>query len=154
MQVDVGDRQLQFATAQPSPLTGPLTQAVVSTEADSMLREAEILLSQDDFSAALQTFRQAGQADGGPAVETMVKQGEEKVRLALEKEGLKLDAVPKLKLAMDQLGQLDISPQEGFMLTRVDGSYDIKSILQMSPMPKLDTLVLFWRMMRLGHITL
>ena len=39
------------------------------------------------------------------------------------------------------------------MLTRVDGSYDLKSILKMSPMPKIDAQMLFWRLKKLGHIS-
>ena len=50
---------------------------------------------------------------------------------------------------------LKISPQEGFMLTRVDGSYDIKSILKMSGgIPKVDAQVLFWKLRRSGHVSI
>jgi hypothetical protein len=55
---------------------------------------------------------------------------------------------------MDELTRLEISPQEGFVLTRVDGSYDVQSILKMSSMPKLDALLLFWRLKKLGHVAI
>ncbi len=53
---------------------------------------------------------------------------------------------------MAQLTQLKISPQEGFMLTRLNGSYDIKSLLKMNPASKLDTQMLFWRLKKSGHV--
>ncbi len=55
---------------------------------------------------------------------------------------------------MEELTQLDISPQQGFMLTRIDGSYDIRSILKMSPMPQVDAQVLFWKLKRSGHVAI
>ena len=39
------------------------------------------------------------------------------------------------------------------MLTRVDGSYNLKSILKMSPMPPIDAQMLFWRLKKLGHVS-
>ena len=43
---------------------------------------------------------------------------------------------------------------DGFMLTRIDGSYDIRSILKMSPMPQIDAQILFWKLERSGHVAL
>ena len=81
-------------------------------------------------------------------------EGEEKVIRALDRAGVKLSSVPKLKVDMGQLTQLDISPQEGFMLTRVNGSYDIKSLLKMNPASKLETQMLFWKLKKSGHVAL
>ena len=54
---------------------------------------------------------------------------------------------------VDELMNLKISPQEGFMLTRVDGSYDIKSILKMSSgIHRVDAQVLFWKLRKSGHV--
>ena len=78
----------------------------------------------------------------------------EEIQQALEREGVGMSSVPKLKCGMDELTKLEISPQEGFMLTRVDGSFDIKSILKMSPMPALDAQMLFWRLKASGHVVL
>ena len=40
------------------------------------------------------------------------------------------------------------------MLTRINGSYDIQSILKISPMPPLEAQIVFWKLLRAGHITL
>jgi hypothetical protein len=40
------------------------------------------------------------------------------------------------------------------MLSRVNGSYDLGSIVKISPMPQLDALLVFWRLLKAGHITL
>ncbi len=122
------------------------------SEAEGLVKAAEDSLAQGDLETALATFRKAQQAAGGSAVEDLVKDGERKVQEALERDGIRLNIVPRLNCGMDQLTQLSISPQEGFMLTRVDGSYDLKSILKMSPMPAVDAQLLFWRLKKLGHV--
>ena len=40
------------------------------------------------------------------------------------------------------------------MLTRINGSYDIQSILKITPMPQLDALLVFWKLKKSGYIKL
>ena len=40
------------------------------------------------------------------------------------------------------------------MLTRINGTYDIQSILKITPMPQLDALMLFWKLAVGGYIRL
>ncbi len=132
-----------FATA-PAPVSG----------AAGLVQEAEGLLDSGDLEGALAAFRKAQTAPGSDkTVATAVAKGERRIQAALELQGIKLTIVPKLECSMDQLTQLSISPQEGFMLTRVDGSYDLKSILKMSPMPPVDAQMLVWRLKKLGHVS-
>ena len=135
------------ATASPAPPSAALS-------AENLLRQAEESLDGGDLESALQSFRSARDAPGSNAeTGNAVRNGELKVQEALERDGIDLSTVPKLKSSMDQLTELEISPKEGFMLTRIDGSYDLKSILKMSPMPKIDAQMLCWRLKKLGHVT-
>ncbi|MEM8933657.1 MAG: DUF4388 domain-containing protein [Acidobacteriota bacterium] len=157
--VDIGGRQLNFATtggpaAAPAPAAAAPPPATVS-EADRLVQEADNALKRGALSDALIAYRKAKEAPGADAgVEARVTRGEERVVEALENRGVTLTRTPKLKVDMGQLTKLELSPQEGFMLTRVDGSFDIKSILRMSPMPKADALMLFWRLREEGMISL
>jgi len=149
-------RTLHFASPEGGAMP-PVAAAppAVMSKAEELIQEAEGALGRGDFEESLEKFRQAKSADGAnSAVESASEAGEVKVQKALEGVGLSLSAVPKLKCGMDELSGLKISPQEGFMLTRVDGTYDIKSILQMSPMPKVDAQMLFWRLKKTGHVLL
>ena len=74
-------------------------------------------------------------------------------RDGIERAGVTLSSVPKLAISMEQLTTSKISPQEGFMLTRINGSYDIQSIVKITPMPQLDALLVFWKLQTGGHIT-
>jgi hypothetical protein len=50
--------------------------------------------------------------------------------------------------------KLPLSPQEGFLLTRVDGHYDIQSIQKISPMTALEALLVFYKLLAAGHVIL
>ncbi len=145
----IGSRTLKFAGA------GDARQQAPKSEADALLEKAEEALSDGNLDRALESFRKAKTADGSsPSISSTADEGEKKVAAALERGGVKLSSVPKLNCTEAELTQLDISPQQGFMLTRVDGSYDIKSILKMCPMPGIDAQILFWRLRKSGHVSI
>lgn len=132
-----------------------LQAAQPSSEADRLLKSAQEALARGDLEACLITFRKAKTAQGSNAtIQSAVETGEKSVQQALERDGVNLSSVPKLECGLGELTKLDISPQEGFMLTRVDGSFDLKSILKMSPMPQVDAQLFFWRLRKLGHVKL
>jgi hypothetical protein len=62
--------------------------------------------------------------------------------------------VPSLAVSLDQLTSVKISPHEGFMLTRINGTYDIQSILKITPIPQLDALLVFWKLKKSNYIKL
>jgi hypothetical protein len=153
--VDVGGRTLNFAAGQGGQAPPQQAPRQPASEAEKLLQSAESALGSGDLEAALESYRQAKDAPGSnPTVERAVRDGEEQIERALDREGISPKAIPRLGCDMDELTKLKISPQEGFMLTRVDGSYDIKSILKITPVPKLDALMLFWRLKKSGHVRL
>ena len=79
---------------------------------------------------------------------------EKKVREHIERSGVTLASIPQVTATMEQLTSSKLSPQEGFMLTRINGTYDIQSILKITPMPQLDALMLFWKLAAGGYIRL
>ena len=47
-----------------------------------------------------------------------------------------------------------MSPEAGFILSRINGSYTLESILKISPMAELDALLVLWRLARDGQVTI
>lgn len=163
--VDIGGRTLQFATSNapaPNPATSLPNPAPPAASAPAQNSAAEVLLQQVESLSgtgqlveAVDALRQVAAAEGAnPTTEQRAKMLEERIRQSLQRDGAGLQAVPKLKCDLGELANLRISPEEGFMLTRVDGRYDIKSILQQCPMPKLDAQLLFWKLRKSGHVEL
>lgn len=138
--------RIREATAAHAVVTGPLTgQALV--EAGKKYLEA------GEFEPALRHLR-AGRSlePDDPDIQEALTHAEKVVRVEIEKAGVTLASVPQLAVSFDQLTNSKLSPQEGFMLTRINGSYDIQSILKITPMPQLDALLVFWKLSRGGFI--
>jgi len=163
--VNVGGQPLNFAGSGQAAQQPPAQQAPPSqasspppssgSQAGQLAQEAEGQIQSGQLAEALATLKKAKEAgDATAEAERKIQTGEEKLRKALESDGVTPTSVPKLKCSMDELMNLDISPQEGFMLTRVDGSYNIQAILKMSPMPKLEALTLFWKLKNSGDVAL
>jgi hypothetical protein len=64
------------------------------------------------------------------------------------------DKVPVLKRSVDSLTSESLSPQEFFLLSRIDGSWDVKSIIQVAPLREVDALRTLKRMREIGMIEL
>jgi len=58
-----------------------------------------------------------------------------------------LDKVPVLLMDMTTLTRQNFDPQEGFVLSRVNGEWDVRSILKLCPMAEEDALLIFARLL-------
>jgi hypothetical protein len=64
------------------------------------------------------------------------------------------DRIPVIKMDLASLTQQDFDPQEGFVLSRVNGQWDVQSILKLCPMKEEDALMIFARLLERGVIEL
>jgi len=58
-----------------------------------------------------------------------------------------LDKVPHLTVTMAELTRQNFDPQEGFVISRVNGQWDVQSILKLCPMSEEDCLMIFSRLL-------
>ena len=58
-----------------------------------------------------------------------------------------LDKVPVLTMDLATLTRQNFDPQEGFVLSRVNGQWDVQSILKLCPMSEEDALMIFARLL-------
>lgn len=65
---------------------------------------------------------------------------------------LPLDGVPRVKIPLAAIGNLDLDPQEGFVLSRVNGDWDIDSITKICPMSAQEVLIIFKRLVDEGIV--
>jgi hypothetical protein len=134
------------APPPPAAHSGPVS-------ADLLLEAAREYLAKPDYDLALRHLRAARCLEPDhPVIQEALSQGEKKIREEIEKAGINLTVIPKLLVAMQDLTLAKISPQEGFMLTRINGSYDIQSIIKITPIPQLDALMVFWKLTKAGYI--
>ncbi len=134
---------------------GHTTAGIAALSATSLLEAARIYLEEKNFDATLRHLRAARSLEPeNREVQEALNQGEKRIREEIEADGIRLTSIPQLGASMEQLTTAKISPQEGFMLTRINGTYDIQSIIKITPMPQIDALMVFWKLVKAGHVRL
>lgn len=145
-------RRTPPATDTSGALVPAATEAPAATD---LVARAEILLGDGRYEQALRHLRAARSLE--PDAKEVIKalaDGEAVAAKAIAEAGLTLDSVPRLTRKIEELTELHLSPQEGFILTRVNGSYDVRSIVKISPMPQIDAMIVCYRLFEAGHIAI
>jgi hypothetical protein len=123
---------------QGAPETDPV--GTIATQ----LATAEARLKGGRFDKALEAYERVLALDG---VNQAAKKGLLAVAEARQLDKLKrkvpLDKVPSLRITAVSLAQQRFSPDEGFVLSRINGQWDVRSILKLCPMAEEDTLTIF-----------
>jgi len=148
----VRPRQLK-AEAPPAPPPQKVNDEII--DVDALLRVAEQHIENREFARAIRHLRAAQNLEpDSKHIKQTVEAAEQRIVIAIRQDGIDMKAVPLLNCDPTSLDSLDISPQQGFILTRVNGTYDIQTILKITPVPPLEAQVLFWKLHQAGHISL
>ena len=137
----------------------PLRQSAVAAGSGPAEAEVEHFLErgraslQQDPQTAYRMFRVAHDLNpsDGRAAEA-VRDAEREIRTHLERDGVTGEKVPELAISIPELTERTFSPQEGFVLSRINNQWDVKSIMKISPMKELDVLMIFHRLIKDGVI--
>jgi hypothetical protein len=107
----------------------------------------------DDPNAAYRMLKVSLDLDpsNGRAVEA-IRDAERLIKSNLEKDGVRPTSVPELAIPVSELTSRTFSPQEGFVISRINGQWDVKSIMQISPMKELDVMMIFQRLLQTSVI--
>src|SRR5262249_1581324 len=103
--------------------------------------------------AAYRMFKVASDLDptDGRAAEG-VRDAEREIRSRLERDGVTGDKVPALASSITELTERTFSPHEGFVLSRINGHWDVKSIMKISPMKEFEVMMIFHHLWKGGVI--
>jgi hypothetical protein len=105
-------------------------------------------LKEGRFDAALEAYERVLALD---SVNQAAKKGLLAVAEARQKaktaKRIPLDRVPVLRLTAVTLAQQQFDPQEGFVLSRINGSWDVRSLLKVCPMAEEEVLLILSRLL-------
>ena len=150
----VRPRQVKAQVAE-TAVQDPKQSSDQSVDSATLLKTADDLIDERQFDIALRYLSAAKSLEPNSVkLQQIVGAAERRIEQAISEKGISLTSVPLLCTNPDDLASLDISPQEGFVLTRVNGSYDIQTILKITPVPPLEARVVFWKLLEAGHIEL
>jgi len=130
----------------------PGTSAVPKAEA--LIGEAMNYLKAEDYESAARHLRAAASLEpDNRDLRLVIEQKEAAIRKAIAEGGVRPDCVPVLESTFDELKALRFSPGEGFILSRINGKSDIRSMAKISPLSELDALLVFWKLAKEKHIS-
>ncbi|HET9478031.1 MAG TPA: DUF4388 domain-containing protein [Pyrinomonadaceae bacterium] len=109
---------------------------------------------ESDPEAALQIIQAAlQQQPNNPEAHSLLPTAEEKyVKHVYATGGLSPRSVPQLRISPAELTNMEIDPQEGFLLSRINGSWDVQSILSICPFREADCLRMIKKLRERGVI--
>jgi hypothetical protein len=142
------------ARAASAVMTAPaVSEAAPST--DGRMEEARRMLARGDYDEALDILNAAHAAQpGNDPLRRMIAEAEVSFVEKAYRHYLPPNKVPVLLRTMDSLTAENLSPAEYFLLSRVDGTWDVKSIIQITPLREVDVLRTLKRMREKGFIEL
>jgi hypothetical protein len=112
-----------------------------------LLRAAEQCVAEKRFDAALEAYERVLVLDSlnQLAKKGLVALGEARQRAKVLRK-VPLDKVPTLRIGSVALSREKFDSHEGFVLSRVNGQWDVRSILKLCPMSEDDALTIFLRL--------
>ena len=132
----------------------PPVEAAVG-DASGLVDRARALVASNDYDLAARHLRAAGSLEPHDhLLKQTIQAVELDIRDRLRDEGLVDDAVPRLDRPLEQLANEVLSPEEGFVLSRINGVSDVVSIVKISPLPELEARLVFWKLMAAGFVAL
>ena len=119
-----------------------------------MIWSAQRKLDSDPEAALLIVQKALQQQPNNADAQRLLVDAEEKYVKHVYANDLSPKAVPQLLVAPSDLTLQQIDPQEGFVLSRINGSWDIQSILSICPFREADCLRMIRDLLKRGIISL
>jgi hypothetical protein len=123
------------------------------TTAADLLAQARVHLGRQELEQALRRLRAAGSLEpDNRELGRQIRDAETEILASLQDAGVERGGVPVLVGSPADLTSMSLTPEEGFILSRIGSGSDLGSILKISPLPELEALVVFWKLVRAGLV--
>jgi hypothetical protein len=139
---------MSLGAVSPAQPTGPGDGSDPVGAIQALLQQAERRMKEGRFNAALEAYEAVLSLDflNHEAKKGLVAVGEARKRERVARQ-VPLDKIPRLLIGQVALTQEAFDSQEGFVLSRINGEWDVQSILKLCPMPEIDALSIFSRLL-------
>ena len=146
---------IEEAGAAPPAAEEPHPEFNEDDEIQSLLTGAQKALRVRDYEKTQRLLRAAQNLDPNhPKVRSAIKGAETVILGELRNQGLSDAKVPKGARPLEEITQMNFSPNEGFILSRINGQWDIGSLIKISPIRETDAMLIFHRLWKDGIIAL
>ncbi len=133
----------------------PFEEYNESDEVASLLTRAQQALKNKDYEKVQRLLKAAENLDPNQArVRSAIKGAEAVILADLYAQGLKESRIPRISKPISEITQMNFTPNEGFILSRINGQWDLGSLMKISPIRESDAMLIFYRLWKDGIIAL
>jgi hypothetical protein len=102
-----------------------------------------------EYEASIETFKQVQLLQPGHALaRSMVAKAYMEIKASLVTDDFSIEHIPYLHRSLTDLNELSFTPQENYILSRVNGSNSVQSIIRISPIQEIRALMIFKKLAR------
>ena len=146
-------RPRQTGTTEEKADSAPVSSDPV--DARALLRAARKHVDDGKFELALRYIKATTILEpSNRQLQQSIDSTEDKIKQRLINDGVSMTSVPQLDCNIEEIDSTTLTPQAGFMLTRLDGTYDLNGIVKISPMSPLEAQIVIWELKEAGYIKL
>ncbi|MEK6374066.1 MAG: DUF4388 domain-containing protein [Acidobacteriota bacterium] len=143
------------AIREERPTTGQMAAFREEDEVESLVQRAQQALRAKEYEKVQRLLRAAENIDPNQArVRSAIKGAEAAILADLHRQGLVESRVPRVVKALEDITEMNFTPNEGFMLSRINGQWDIGSLIKISPIREPDAMLIFYKLWKDGVIEL
>jgi hypothetical protein len=140
---------VRFDAEKPAP-----EEASFLIMTEKLYQEATLALEEQRFKEAMNLFRYAHKSNlNDPRLQEGLAKAEEGYLAYFFSEVLPMSAKLDLAVPMSTLLKEDLTPQEGYMASRLTGEWDIDSVIKVSPLPRNQALNAIRRLYEKGLVS-
>jgi hypothetical protein len=133
----------------------PFEEAQVSEsdEVASLLARAQQALKSKDYDKTQRLLKAAENLDSGQSgVRSAIKGAEAVILADLYQQGITDSKVPRISKPISEITEMNFTPNEGFILSRINGTYNLGSLMKISPIRESDAMLIFYKLWKDGII--
>jgi hypothetical protein len=122
--------------------------------ASTILNLGKESMDKGRFEEALELLRQIdpGIPNYSVDVASLLQLAEKEAVEEIYSKVLPPESIVQLLMPFNQVAHAGLTPEEGFLLSRIDGSWDVRSILSVTPIKEVDALRLMKKLLERGII--
>jgi hypothetical protein len=138
-----------------TPEKAPFEETPVSEtdEVASLLSRAQQALKGKDYDKAQRLLKAAENLDPSQSgVRSAIKGAEAVILADLYQQGITDSKVPRISKPIAEITQMNFTPNEGFILSRINGTYNLGSLMKISPIREGDAMLIFYKLWKDGII--
>lgn len=152
------EKSAAMAAEQAPKISQRIPAVVVPAEEEvdeitALLQRAQAAIRGREYEKAQRLLKAAENLDPNhPKVRNAIRGAEAAILSDLRSQGLHDSRVPKVAKPLEQITTMNFTPNEGFMLSRINGQWDIGSLIKISPIREPDAMLIFYKLWKDGII--